>query len=132
MVNNKPQGLPPYVQYDEVEGVLHIQLSNEPIVKDVCCGWHVKIRFLEQGIAEIAILEAKAGRSGKSGRNGSNNKISRGHYFELMDRSHMASSQVQMGLGGQPALLNHPELMRLYQEAVDRLEDLYQAAGLPT
>lgn len=128
-MNNKPEDLPPYVQYDEVEDVLHIQLSNEPIVKDVSCGWNVNIGYSEQGIVEIAILEAKAGRSG---RNGSNNKISRGHYFELMDRSHIASSHVQMALGGHPALVKHPELMRLYQEAVDRLEDLYQAAGLLT
>lgn len=129
MVNNKPEGLLPHVQYDEVEDVLHIQVSDGPIVKDVSCGWNVNIGYSEQGVAEITILEAKADRSG---RNGSNNKISRGHYFELMDRSHIASSYVQMALGGHPTLIKHPELMRHYQEAVDRLEDLYQAAGLLT
>jgi hypothetical protein len=36
---------------------------------------------------------------------------------------------VQMALGGHPALTRHPDLMPLYREAVDKLEDLYQAAG---
>lgn len=49
--------------------------------------------------------------------------------FELTDRAHVASAYVQMALGGHPTLAKHPELMALYGEAVDRLEDLYQAAG---
>ncbi len=55
--------------------------------------------------------------------------INRGHYFELLDRTHIASSYVQMALGGHPVLARHPELTALYEEAVDRLEDLYQAVG---
>ncbi len=52
-----------------------------------------------------------------------------GHYFELLDRSHVASSYLQMALGDHPVLLRHPELMALYEAAVDKLEDLYQAVG---
>lgn len=49
--------------------------------------------------------------------------------LELTDRAHVASTYVQMALGGHPALARDPELMALYQGAVDKLEDLYQAAG---
>lgn len=52
-----------------------------------------------------------------------------GHYFELLDRTHIASSYVQMTLGEHPVLAKHPELMALYEAAVDRLEELYQAVG---
>lgn len=59
----------------------------------------------------------------------SKKEINRHHYFELLDRTHIASSYVQMSLGGHPVMARHPELMALYEEAVDRLEDLYQAVG---
>jgi hypothetical protein len=59
----------------------------------------------------------------------SNNGLNRGHFFELLDRTHIASRYVQMALGGHPVLARHPELTALYEEAVDRLEDLYQAVG---
>jgi hypothetical protein len=36
-----------------------------------------------------------------------------GHYFELMDRTHIASNYVQMALGEHPVLAKHPELMAL-------------------
>jgi hypothetical protein len=52
-----------------------------------------------------------------------------GHYFELLDRTHIASSYVQMALGEHPVLAKHPELMALYQAAVDRLEGLCQAVS---
>ena len=52
-----------------------------------------------------------------------------GHYFELLDRAHIASSYVQMALGEHPVLDKHPELQEIYEEAVDRLETLYQAVG---
>lgn len=50
-------------------------------------------------------------------------------YFELLDRTHIASSYVQMALGDHPTLIRHPELKALYEAAIDRLEDLYQAIG---
>lgn len=62
-------------------------------------------------------------------RNNLNSDINRGHYFELLDRTHMASSYVQMALGDHPVLGKHPELQSLYEEAVERLGALYQAIG---
>ncbi len=59
----------------------------------------------------------------------SKGRINSGHYFELLDRTHIASSYVQMALGEHPLLAKHPELMALYEAAVDRLEELYQAVG---
>jgi hypothetical protein len=55
--------------------------------------------------------------------------FNRGHYVELLDRTHVASSYIQMALGDHPVLAKHPELQSLYEEAVDRLEALYQAIG---
>lgn len=51
------------------------------------------------------------------------------HYFELLDRTHIASSYLQMALGEHPVLAKHSELMALYEAAVDRLEALYQAVA---
>jgi hypothetical protein len=56
-------------------------------------------------------------------------ELNSGHYFELLDRAHIASSYVQMALGDHPVLAKHPELQGLDDEAVERLEALYQAVG---
>ena len=64
---------------------------------------------------------------------GSKNGINRGHYFELLDRTHIASSYVQMSLGGHPVMASHPELMALYEEALAharRMRDADSAALL--
>jgi len=55
--------------------------------------------------------------------------INPGHYFELLDRAHIASSYVQMALGEHPVLARHPELMAIYQASIDQLEALYVAIG---
>ena len=57
------------------------------------------------------------------------NVVNHGHYFELLDRAHIASNHVQMALGEHPVLARHPELMALYSAAVDKLEELYQAVA---
>lgn len=51
------------------------------------------------------------------------------HYHELLDRTHIASSYVQLALGAHPVLARHPELMALYEATVEHLETLYQAVG---
>ncbi|MEQ1661894.1 MAG: hypothetical protein ABL877_04285 [Thiobacillus sp.] len=56
-----------------------------------------------------------------------NGGINLGHYHELLDRTHIASSYVQMALGEHPVLARHPELMVIFDNAVGRLEELYQA-----
>lgn len=48
------------IKYDELDDILHIEFSNEPIIKDVSHGWNVNISYTEKGIAEITILNAKA------------------------------------------------------------------------
>jgi hypothetical protein len=55
--------------------------------------------------------------------------LNEGHYFELLDRAHIASSYVQMALGEHPVLTKHAELKAIYEQAVERLESLYQAIG---
>ena len=56
-------------------------------------------------------------------------KVNQGHYFELFDRAHIASSYLQMALGDHPVLAKHPELRAFYEGAVENLESLYQAVG---
>ena len=48
------------LEYDDEEDILHIQLSKEPIVKDVSYGWNVNIGYGAKGITEITLLDAKA------------------------------------------------------------------------
>lgn len=49
------------IEYDEQDDILHIEFSKEPIVKDVSHGWNVNVGYAANGIAEITILDAKAG-----------------------------------------------------------------------
>lgn len=55
--------------------------------------------------------------------------INDGHYIELLERTHIASSHLQMALGEHPVLLKHPDLNSLYNQSVEALEELYQAIG---
>lgn len=48
------------IKYSEKDDILHIEFSNEPIVKDVSHSWNVNIGYAANGIAEITILDAKA------------------------------------------------------------------------
>lgn len=48
------------ISYDEVDDIVHIEFSKEPVVRDVSHGWNVNIAYAEAGIAGITILEAKA------------------------------------------------------------------------
>lgn len=50
-------------------------------------------------------------------------------YSEFRERAHLASSQIQTLLGDDPVLARNPELMSIYREALEKLEDLDQAAG---
>ena len=49
------------IKYDDQDDILHISFSNAPIVRDVSHGWNVNVSYDANGIAEITILEAKAG-----------------------------------------------------------------------
>ena len=48
------------IKYDDLDDILHIEFSKEPIVKDVSHGWNVNVGYAAHGIAEITILDAKA------------------------------------------------------------------------
>lgn len=48
------------IKYDDHDDILHVQFSQEPIVKDVSYGWNVNVGYAARGIAEITILDAKA------------------------------------------------------------------------
>ncbi len=47
------------IKYDDQDDIIHIEFSNEPVVKDVSHGWNVNIGYAADGIAEIKILDAK-------------------------------------------------------------------------
>jgi len=47
------------IGYDEVEDILYIQFSEEPITRDESLNWNVHVGFSASGIREITILEAK-------------------------------------------------------------------------
>ncbi len=92
--------------------------------------------FLGAGLL-YALREAGQGKAKSVPAPAITNKLSRAESLdalnreltmEFTDRVHVTSAYVQMALGEHPAL-THPELMALYREAVDRLEDLYQAVG---
>ena len=48
------------IKYDDLDDILHIEFSKEPIVKDVSHGWNINVGYAAHGIAEITILDAKA------------------------------------------------------------------------
>ena len=48
------------IMYDEAADILRIEVSPEPIVRDVSHGWHVSLGYAAKGLAEITILDARA------------------------------------------------------------------------
>ena len=52
-----------------------------------------------------------------------------GHYFQTLDRAHVASLYLQTVFDGDLVLEHHPELHTLLEQAVESLEQLYQAVG---
>ncbi len=47
-------------------------------------------------------------------------------YFEALDRTHIASTNLQYALGEHPVWKAHPEAQKIYDQAVELLEELYQ------
>ena len=48
------------IKYDDHDDILHIEFSEEPVVKDVSHGWNVNVAYSARGIVELTILDAKA------------------------------------------------------------------------
>lgn len=46
------------ISYHETDDILHIELKEGRIVKDVSMNWNVNIGYTESGIGEITILDA--------------------------------------------------------------------------
>ena len=55
--------------------------------------------------------------------------INSGHYFQTLDRVHVASACLQRTFENDLVLRRHPHLRALYERAVESLERLYQAVG---
>ena len=53
-------------------------------------------------------------------------EITYGHYFELLDRTHIAHENLQRNIGEHPSLIVHPELKATYEQAEKALAELYQ------
>lgn len=56
-------------------------------------------------------------------------EVTAGHYFQTLDRVHVASLYLQAVFEGDPVLLRHPPLLAQFERAVDALEQLYQDIG---
>ncbi|MEZ6038538.1 MAG: hypothetical protein R3F29_13740 [Planctomycetota bacterium] len=52
-----------------------------------------------------------------------------GHYFQLLDRVHVASLYLQTVFEHDPVLALHPEMRAKFDHAVELLEQLYQEVG---
>jgi len=50
-------------------------------------------------------------------------------YFEALDRAHMVQHHLESALKTHPAILRHPELKTLYEQASKALEELYSSIG---
>ncbi len=48
------------IEYDDQDDILHIEFSNEKVVRNVSHGWNVNVAYSASGIAEITILDAKS------------------------------------------------------------------------
>ena len=47
------------MKYDDVEDVLVLRFSNEPLLKDISYGWNVLVAMTHNGIGQVTILDAK-------------------------------------------------------------------------
>ena len=56
-------------------------------------------------------------------------KLTAGHYFQALDRAHVAALYLQTVFGGDLVLARHPELRAHLDRAVQSLEQLYQDLG---
>lgn len=50
-------------------------------------------------------------------------------YFEALDRAHMVQHHLESALKTHPAILRHPELKMLYEQAEKALDELYSSIG---
>lgn len=51
------------------------------------------------------------------------------YLHEALDRAHIASSHLQMALETHQVIENNEDVKKAYEEAVNKIEDLYQLIG---
>ena len=56
-------------------------------------------------------------------------EINDGHYFEAMDRASVAVDYIYQFLGSHPVLRKHDNLKEIYDQAENKLAELYQELG---
>jgi hypothetical protein len=56
-------------------------------------------------------------------------EVTSSHYFQALDRAHVASLYLQTVFKDDAVLARHPKLAALFDRAVDSLEQLYQDIG---
>lgn len=56
-------------------------------------------------------------------------EVTPSHYFQTLDRVHVASRYLQIVFEDDPVLARHPELRASLDRAVEALEQLYQDVG---
>jgi len=47
------------ITYHEADDILHIELQDGKVVKDVSLNWNVNVGYTDAGVGEITILDAK-------------------------------------------------------------------------
>ena len=56
-------------------------------------------------------------------------EINRGHYFEALDRASVAIDYIYQFVGSHPVLKKHKKAKELYDQAEEKLGELYQELG---
>jgi hypothetical protein len=55
--------------------------------------------------------------------------MNEGHYFEAMDRASVAIDYLYQFIGSHPVLKKHKEARQIYEQAEEKLGELYQELG---
>jgi hypothetical protein len=77
----------------------------------------------------VDALIRRVERRAEQAREAVANDLNRGHYFEVLDRVHVAGCQLEEHVGMHPVLRRHSELAVIYDRAAEALAELYQAVG---
>lgn len=64
-----------------------------------------------------------------AGESDEQSELNRGHYFEYLDRVHIAESFIEMSLGDHPMLDHYPSLRLQYDQVINILASMYQEVG---
>jgi len=88
-----------------------------------------EIDALLRRIGRRGVAAASAGPATRHEPGDGDIVLNRGHYFEVLDRVHVASSHLEEHVGKHPVVRRHTELGAIYDRAAEALAELYQAVG---